>query len=326
MNIYNNYKPANKPLAVLGALGAIYGLRIGYDLLHSVIPYLRPSKLDRYLETADGKTPWALVTGSNSGIGKAFANELAGRGFNIVLLGRSKDKLKATKAELQALHPGRKFRVVVTTPAQCTSASKVSFPDIASAVKDLNLNILVNNLGGAMPRAEFGTIDYYTTAELTEHINVMATFPTLLTSTLFPALMRNGPGLVINIGSFADEGIPYLPTYGPTKSFLMTSSKELAREVKCEGRDVEVLGLRVGLVSGTGLNKKPASFFEPDAADFVKAALARVGCGRTVIGAYWPHALQSGLVNMVPEFIKEKAIAWEVSRRYKEERQRMAKQ
>ncbi|KAK8116695.1 uncharacterized protein PG998_004976 [Apiospora kogelbergensis] len=318
----NRYTPTNKPLAVLAALGALYGLRIGYDLLHSVIPYFRPSKLDRYLETADGKTPWALVTGSNSGIGKAFANELASRGFNIVLLGRSKEKLKATKAELQTRHPGRKFRIIVTLPGQCTDPSKVSFPEIAKAVRDLNLNVLVNNLGGAMPRAEFGTIDYYTTGELTEHINVMATFPTLLTSTLFPALMRNGPGLVINIGSFADEGIPYLPTYGPTKSFLMTSSKELAREVKCEGRDVEILGLRVGLVSGTELNKKKATFFMPDAADFVKSALARVGCGRMVIGAYWPHALQSGLVGLLPEFIKEKGISWELSRRYKEERER----
>ncbi|KAK8078981.1 Very-long-chain 3-oxoacyl-CoA reductase [Apiospora phragmitis] len=302
-----NMQKVVKPLAILGAL---YGLHITYDLLHAVIPYLRPSKLDRYLETKDGKTPWALVTGSNSGIGKAFADELAARGFNI---------LKAARAELKAKHPARKFRVVVTLPGQCTDTHKVSFPDIAKAVEDVSLNVLVNNLGGAMPRAEFGTIDYYTTAELTEHINVMAT-------ALFPALLRNGPGLVINIGSFADEGVPYLPTYGPTKSFLMTSSKELARESKCEGRDVEILGLRVGLVSGTELNKKKPSFFQPHADDFVKSALARVGCGRTIVGAYWPHALQMGLMGLLPESVKEKAIAWEISGRYKEERERMTKQ
>ncbi|KAK8062493.1 hypothetical protein PG997_014590 [Apiospora hydei] len=318
-----NVNKVVKPLAILGAL---YGLHITYDLLHAVIPYLRPSKLDRYLETKDGKTPWALVTGSNSGIGKSFADELAARGFNIVLLGRSKEKLRAAKAELKAKHPSRKFRTIVTLPGQCTDPHKVSFPDIAKQVEDITLNVLVNNLGGAMPRAEFGTIDYYTPAELTEHINVMATFPTLLTGALFPALLRNGPGLVINIGSFADEGVPYLPTYGPTKAFMMTSSKELAREVQCEGRDVEILGLRVGLVSGTNLNKKKPSLFEPHADDFVKSALARVGCGRMVIGAYVPHALQMGLMGLLPEFVKEKAIAWQISGRYKEERERMAKQ
>ncbi|KAK8029859.1 oxidoreductase-short chain dehydrogenase [Apiospora rasikravindrae] len=293
-----------KPLAILGAL---YGLHITYDLLHAVIPYLRPSRLDRYLETKDGKTAWALVTGSNSGIGKSFADELASRGFNIVLLGRSKEKLKAAKAELKAKHPSRKFRTIVTLPGQCTDPHKVSFPDIARQVEDINLNVLVNNLGGAMPRAEFGTIDYYTPAELTEHINVMATFPTLLTGALFPALLRNGPGLVINIGSFADEG-------------------ELARESYCEGRDVEILGLRVGLVSGTELNKEKPSFFQPHADDFVKSALARVGCGRMVIGAYWPHAMQIGLMGLLPEFVKEKVVAWEISGRYKAERERMAKQ
>ncbi|KAK8063566.1 short chain dehydrogenase domain-containing protein [Apiospora saccharicola] len=321
MNV--NINKVVKPLAILGAL---YGLSMTYDLLHAVIPYLRPSKLDRYLETKDGKAAWALVTGSNSGIGKAFADELATCGFNVVLLGRSKEKLKATRNELKAKHPTRKFRVIVTLPAHCTEPNKCSFRDIAKDVEDINLNILVNNLGGGMPRAEFGTIDYYSTAELAEHINVMATFPTLLTGALFPALLRGGPGLVINMGSFADEGLPYLPTYGPTKAFLMTSSKELARESKCEGRDVEILGLRVGLVSGTELNKKTPSFFQPHATDFVKSALARVGCGRMIIGAYVPHALQMGVVGLVPHFIKEMAISWVISRRYKAEREGMAKQ
>jgi 17beta-estradiol 17-dehydrogenase / very-long-chain 3-oxoacyl-CoA reductase len=48
------------------------------------------------------KGSWAVVTGSTDGIGKAFAIELASRGFNIVLISRNIDKLNATAKEVQA--------------------------------------------------------------------------------------------------------------------------------------------------------------------------------------------------------------------------------
>ncbi len=48
------------------------------------------------------KGSWAVVTGSTDGIGKAFAMELASRGFNIVLISRNIDKLNATAKEVQA--------------------------------------------------------------------------------------------------------------------------------------------------------------------------------------------------------------------------------
>lgn len=313
-----------KPLAILGA---VCGLRMAYSLLSSVVPYLRPSKLARYLETADGRPAWALVTGANSGIGRAFALELAARGFNVVLLGRNATKLEATRATLEARHPDRAFRVVVTQPDRCgdATAADALFAAIAGAVDDVPLNVLVNNLGGAMPRAEFGTLDAYAAAELAAHVNAMATFPTLLTGALLPALRRGGPGLVVNMGSFADDGLPYLPTYGPAKGFLMASTRGLAREMACEGRDVEVLGLRVGLVCGTALNDRPPSLFAPDARVFVRAALARVGCGRMVIGPYWPHALQMALVGLLPAFLSEAFVARELKGRMLAERAKMAK-
>jgi 17beta-estradiol 17-dehydrogenase / very-long-chain 3-oxoacyl-CoA reductase len=46
------------------------------------------------------KGSWAVVTGSTDGIGKAFAMELASRGFNLVLISRNIDKLNATAKEL----------------------------------------------------------------------------------------------------------------------------------------------------------------------------------------------------------------------------------
>ena len=54
------------------------------------------------LKTLAG-TPWALVTGSTDGIGKAYAIELAKKGFNLVLISRSAEKLEAVSSEIRTL-------------------------------------------------------------------------------------------------------------------------------------------------------------------------------------------------------------------------------
>ncbi|CAB1316366.1 unnamed protein product [Coregonus sp. 'balchen'] len=56
---------------------------------------------------------WAVVTGATSGIGKAYANELARRGLDIVLISRSKDKLHIVAKEIESQH-GRQTQIIQT--------------------------------------------------------------------------------------------------------------------------------------------------------------------------------------------------------------------
>jgi 17beta-estradiol 17-dehydrogenase / very-long-chain 3-oxoacyl-CoA reductase len=135
-----------RPLAVVGAATVAY---FGYQTLSALSFQLHRSKLQRYHHGAE---PWALVTGASDGIGFAFSNELAKRNFNVVVHGRSVDKLKRVVADLQSKHPQRKFKTLVleaTKPADATFDKTV-----LDAVQGLNLTVVIHNIagsGGAAP-------------------------------------------------------------------------------------------------------------------------------------------------------------------------------
>ncbi|CAM1501489.1 Fc.00g034730.m01.CDS01 [Cosmosporella sp. VM-42] len=286
-------------------LGALTLLKTVYKLCSFLALYLAPSKLSRYEHTTTGNPPWAFVTGSSDGIGRAFAFELASRGFDVVLHGRNPNKLASVKADLEAKYPARQVRSII---ADASDSSKLSFTEIKAMLADIPLKILVNNVGSTMPRHEFGLVDSYTSEELHANISTNATFPLLLTGALMPLLVANQPSLILNIGSQADVGIPLFPSYGPAKSFFMTSTIELGLEADLAERDVEVLGLRVSQVTGTGTIVLPPSFMIPEAGTWVKAALARVGCRRSVILPYWPHAVQLAILDALPDWMRRKAL------------------
>jgi 17beta-estradiol 17-dehydrogenase / very-long-chain 3-oxoacyl-CoA reductase len=79
------------------AIGAFYVLRWLYRIARTIqqIKFGTKVTVERY-----GKGSWAVVTGCTDGIGKAFALELASRGFNLVLISRNIDKLNATSKEV----------------------------------------------------------------------------------------------------------------------------------------------------------------------------------------------------------------------------------
>nr|XP_025036710.1 very-long-chain 3-oxoacyl-CoA reductase-like [Pelodiscus sinensis] len=83
-----------------------------------------------------------VVTGATSGIGKAYAHELAKRGLNVVLISRSMPKLKQVAAEIEEQH-GRSTRVV---EADFTQGSEI-YASIDAALQGLEIGILVNNVG-----------------------------------------------------------------------------------------------------------------------------------------------------------------------------------
>jgi 17beta-estradiol 17-dehydrogenase / very-long-chain 3-oxoacyl-CoA reductase len=286
--------------------------------------YLRPSSLGRYLHKTDGKPAWALVTGASGGIGKQLAHELATRGFNVVLHGRSSPKLQRLKAELAQAHPSRVFRILVADAAQSFSPTDTPSNDWAAPVADINLTVLVNNAGGSTER-KLDTLDALSSERLITDASVNALFPTLLIRQLIPLLHRNAPALIINVGSLADMGPARVGSYPASKGYLMKLTEMLGREMRLTGRDIEVLGIQVGNVWGTGqtVAQRP-DLFAPDAATMAKALLARVGCGRHVVVGYWAHALLFEAVKGLPEFGLEQMLTdltskWDMTERPKEE-------
>jgi 17beta-estradiol 17-dehydrogenase / very-long-chain 3-oxoacyl-CoA reductase len=297
--------------SVFGGLGALLTSVAVWKVASFISIYLRPSKLNRYLHRKDGKHPWALVTGSTIGIGTQYAHQLASRGFNIILHGRNPEKVKRVLEELQTLYPERSFRTWIADGVEYGSG-QTSMDEIVQLAEDLNLTVLVNNAGG-QPRP-FTTLDKLPTDSILEGALVNALFPTLLTAALLPILSRSAPSLVINVTSAADTAIPLLGAYPGSKSYMVTLTTMLRREAMIEKHNIEFLCIKYGVVKATGAHPEPPTFFEPSAAVAVKASLDRVGCGRDVVTAYLPHALQLGLLGSLPLFIQDRSLIEEMKK------------
>src|SRR6516162_6540984 len=84
---------------------------------------------------------WAVVTGASSGIGEAFARQLAETGMNLVLVARREDRLKKLADDLQGAHS-------VNVRVVSADLSHHDFmPPIEQATADLQVGLLVNNAG-----------------------------------------------------------------------------------------------------------------------------------------------------------------------------------
>ena len=93
-------------------------------------------------KTTDFQNKWALITGASSGIGAAFARELAAHGAKLILTARRRDRLDALAAELAA--QGAETRIVVADLNDPTAPDQIF---AATEGASLVVDILVNNAG-----------------------------------------------------------------------------------------------------------------------------------------------------------------------------------
>ncbi|MCJ1468481.1 hypothetical protein MMC07_007110 [Pseudocyphellaria aurata] len=284
----------------LGALTAMY-LTAGF--LQFIFLYLRPSSLLSYRQKRES---WALVTGATDGIGFCLAQELCDRGFNVILHGRNPSKLERVKASLTHAFPSARIRVFVWDASLPISSS--SLQRLLAGMQDIHLSVLVNNVGGTSAVfPDLKPLKDHTHDEADAMLNLNCRFATQLTRAILPLLQRNQPGLVINIGSAASMGIPYLTVYSGAKAFLMSWGKALQIELNAEGHDISVMGVVVGNAQSAA-NRSDATLFTPTSLVMAKAILDRVGCGKSIVVAYLPHALQIYPLGWLPEVVVQRIL------------------
>jgi short-subunit dehydrogenase len=179
-----------------------------------------------------GKT--ALITGASSGIGEAFAQILAARGMNLVLVARSAEKLRAMAQELSEQH-GIRAEVV---PADLCHEGAAQ--EVYRRTQELGVpvDLLVNNAG-------FGTFGRFDTLALErEHEENMLNVTALvdLTHAFVPAMVERKAGGVINVASIAAfQAVPYQAVYGASKAFVLSFSLALWAEYRKRGVRVVAL-------------------------------------------------------------------------------------
>ena len=173
-------------------------------------------------ESVSGRT--VLITGASSGIGKAFAEVFAAKGWNVVLTARRGDRLEALAHDLTA-----KYGVGATPIAQDLALPEAVRHLYAKvAARGLTIDGLVNNAGFAVPGHYAGT----SWADQQRFLQVMVTAPCELTHTFLPGMIERGFGRIVNVASVAGliPGTPGHTLYAASKAFLVKFSESLISE------------------------------------------------------------------------------------------------
>ncbi len=177
-----------------------------------------------------GKTQptYALVTGASRGLGKVFAEALAARKQNLVLVARSKDKLEALAKEWKA------SQGILVEALEFDLARPGAGQRLAQQLLDrqLQIHLLVNNAG-------FGVRGRFWELPLDRQLGMIRLNNEAiveLTFHLLPAMIERGQGGIINVSSAAGfQPIPYAALYAATKAFLTTFSLGLEQELRPYG-------------------------------------------------------------------------------------------
>ena len=212
----------------------------------------------------------ALVTGASSGIGAVYADRLARRGFDLILVARNRSRLDAL-AERLTRETGRKVEILV--------ADLTSTPDLRRVEErlkaDSSITLLVNNAGlGATASVLDADPDQIDTMI---QLNVVALGR--LTHAVAPGFVARGGGTLINIASIAALSPELLNgSYSGSKAFVVNFSQSLHHELGGKGVQVQAVlpgAIRTEFWDTAGL---PVAHLPQDivmsADDLVDAALA----------------------------------------------------
>lgn len=165
----------------------------------------------------------ALITGASAGIGATFAQELAARKTNLVLVARSPEKLQQLAAQLQAQYQIR-VEIIVQDLTAPTAARSV-FDTLTN--KGITIDLLINNAGFG-EYGDFTELDRERQLNMIQ-LNILALVD--LTHLFLPGMRQRRSGNIINMSSVAAfQSMPYFCVYAATKSFILSFSEALWAE------------------------------------------------------------------------------------------------
>jgi NAD(P)-dependent dehydrogenase (short-subunit alcohol dehydrogenase family) len=192
-----------------------------------------------------GKSGVAIVTGAGTGIGRATALRLAGKGFAVALVGRTAATLERVAGEIKAM--GGESAVVVADVSQWEA--------VEGMVKQVverwgRVDVLVNNAGMA-PSLPLAEVEPGLWREILD-VNLSSAFYT--TRAVWPVMRENGGGVIVNISSMAaKDPFPGLGAYAVAKIGVNMLSLASAREGDAVG--IRVVAIAPGAVETQMLRK-----------------------------------------------------------------------
>ncbi|CAI2375956.1 unnamed protein product [Moneuplotes crassus] len=284
------------PLAGATAL-AYYGLYVPGSGVYRHFIREPHDLIQRY-----GQDSWAIVTGGSDGIGKAFAYELANKGFNLLLISRTESKLQDITKDIED-----KYKVKAKYLAKNfdDSHEESFYKDIIEETQDLDVSLLVNNVGIGFRVAEDGN-------QIKNDLNALKVnccSQTALTAHFAPVMnkrkMKSG---IVNLSSF-QGGKPcgLNPVYSSTKGYNDFHSR--ASSWDYEGK-IDFMSLRPSYVSTPLVGNRKVSGFTISAQDCARGSLDKLGHDAWTNG-HWKHALFYHMCYLIPDTLfQRKSLSW----------------
>ena len=233
---------------------------------------------------------YALITGATGGLGKAFVYTLAARGENLLLTGRSAEKLALLKADLQGKYPQADVRVY---PADLSSEDSRAKMMEEITAEGLLVSTLVNVAGADVQKG----LTEYTQEKIAFQCRV--NFEAAVSMCRF-AIERKAERLeIVNISSVSGiYPMPYFAIYSATKGALTSFSQSLRAEMK--GKNVAVTAILPGAmptredikeqIKGQGLWGKLAAK-TPEAVAKASLKAVRKNKGKVIVG-FWNKVMR----------------------------------
>lgn len=240
----------------------------------------------------------ALITGGTSGIGHAFAQELAVRGTDLVLVARDAERLEKVAAGLAAAH-GIEVETIVAD-----LSDRADMERVAERLEDQSrpVDMLVNNAGFGLHST---VLDATEIGQHTKALDVMCLAVLVLGGAAGRAMRERGHGQIITVAS--TSAAIFTGNYSAVKAWARTYSTSLALELK--GTGVTATALLPGWVrtefherAGINATKLPG-FVWIDAGKLVRQCLDDAVKGRYESIPDWKWRLAMFLADHGPRFI-----------------------
>ena len=224
-------------------------------------------------------TTAALITGASRGIGAVYADRLAKRGYDLILVARSEERIKELSARLTT-ETGRS-----AAPLTANLNDKRDLAKVETTLRDdPTITMLVNNAGVAAVASLLNA----DVEKMEDMIALNITALTRLTYAAAPALVQRGAGTIINIASVVGISPETLNgVYGATKAYVIALSHSLQHELADKDLRVQAVlpaATATDIWEIAGLhyrNLPPSIVMSPE--DVVDAALVGLDQGELVM-------------------------------------------
>ncbi|XP_053360308.1 17-beta-hydroxysteroid dehydrogenase type 3 isoform X3 [Clarias gariepinus] len=229
--------------------------------------------------TSMGK--WAVITGGSDGIGKAYAEEFARLGLNVVIISRSKEKLDRVARELEN-KMDRKVMVIVA---------------------DLTKNDIDGHIKKYIQGLEVAVL-VHLEEKINQMINCNVKAMVKMCQIVLPGMVKRGQGIILNISSgISKTPWPMYTLYSSTKVFVEIFSRGLQAEYKSNGiliQSVCPFGVSTAMI---GFQKPSIITLTPE--EFVRSSLRYLKAGEQTYGSV-RHTVMGWIIQAIPAWALRK--------------------